>query len=91
MHAAIREWLGREISPNVADSMRIIYGGSVSGKNCRELSGMPDIDGFLVGGASLKPECKFRDGGRAGVCFGSVACTFADRLGTVVDIVNCRQ
>jgi triosephosphate isomerase len=35
---------------------RIIYGGSVNAKNCRELAGKPDVDGFLVGGASLKPE-----------------------------------
>ena len=34
--------------------MRIIYGGSVNGNNCSELKCMKDIDGFLVGGASLK-------------------------------------
>ncbi|CAF5155039.1 unnamed protein product, partial [Rotaria sp. Silwood1] len=41
-----------------------IYGGSVSGSNCKELAQQSDIDGFLVGGASLKPEfeqiCKSR-------------------------------
>jgi triosephosphate isomerase (TIM) len=36
--------------------MRIVYGGSVKGKNCVELGSQPDIDGFLVGGASLKPD-----------------------------------
>ena len=36
--------------------MRIQYGGSVNAKNCKELAACPDIDGFLVGGASLKPE-----------------------------------
>ena len=36
--------------------MRIIYGGSVNGVNCKELAKEADIDGFLVGGASLKPE-----------------------------------
>jgi triosephosphate isomerase len=40
----------------VADSVRIIYGGSVNAKNCGELLALPDVDGFLVGGASLKPE-----------------------------------
>ena len=34
----------------------MIYGGSVAAKNCKELASQPDIDGFLVGGASLKPE-----------------------------------
>lgn len=34
---------------------RIIYGGSVNEKNCNELIKVPDVDGFLVGGASLKP------------------------------------
>jgi triosephosphate isomerase len=33
-----------------------IFSGSVNAKNCDELSGQPDIDGFLVGGAALKPE-----------------------------------
>jgi triosephosphate isomerase len=55
VHAAIREWLKKEISERVADETRIIYGGSVNEKNCKDLSKQPDIDGFLVGGASLKP------------------------------------
>ncbi|OWT39158.1 triose-phosphate isomerase [Cryptococcus neoformans Bt1] len=56
VHAAIRSWLARRASPEIAESTRIIYGGSVNGKNCGELSEAKDIDGFLVGGASLKPE-----------------------------------
>ena len=40
----------------VAESTRILYGGSVSAGNCRELAACPDIDGSLVGGASLKPD-----------------------------------
>jgi len=51
---AIRKWLQENISRQVADATRIIYGGSVNGKNCLDLSKQPDIDGFLVGGASLK-------------------------------------
>jgi triosephosphate isomerase len=58
VHAAIRKWLKENVSETVADETRILYGGSVNGKNCKELATQPDIDGFLVGGASLKPECK---------------------------------
>jgi triosephosphate isomerase len=55
VHAAIRAWLKNEVSEKAAEETRIIYGGSVSEKNCKDLSKQPDIDGFLVGGASLKP------------------------------------
>lgn len=55
VHAAIREFLAKEISQSTSDSTRIIYGGSVSEKNCKDLAKEKDIDGFLVGGASLKP------------------------------------
>ncbi|KAM0249433.1 hypothetical protein ACHAP5_002822 [Fusarium lateritium] len=54
VHKAIRDFL-RGISDKVADETRILYGGSVNEKNCGELAKQPDIDGFLVGGASLKP------------------------------------
>merc|ERR1712032_1283991 len=40
----------------VAAETRILYGGSVTAANCRELAACPDIDGSLVGGASLKPD-----------------------------------
>jgi len=56
VHAAIRPYLAKKVSPAVAESTRIIYGGSVNAANCKELATQPDIDGFLVGGASLKPE-----------------------------------
>ncbi|XP_055802460.1 triosephosphate isomerase, cytosolic [Solanum dulcamara] len=56
VHAELRKWLQENVSTEVAASTRIIYGGSVSGANCKELGGQPDVDGFLVGGASLKPE-----------------------------------
>ena len=58
VHAAIRNWLKTEVSAKAAEETRIIYGGSVSEKNCKDLSKQPDIDGFLVGGASLKPACE---------------------------------
>ncbi|KAK3692892.1 Triosephosphate isomerase [Podospora appendiculata] len=56
VHAAIRKWLKANVSETVAAETRILYGGSVNGKNCKELAHEEDIDGFLVGGASLKPE-----------------------------------
>lgn len=37
VHAELRQWLSKKVSQKVADSIRIIYGGSVNGKNCREL------------------------------------------------------
>lgn len=55
-HADIRAWLAKNISQTVADETRIIYGGSASASNCDALYAKPDINGFLVGGASLKPE-----------------------------------
>ena len=55
-HKQIRDWLSVNCSPYVAKAIRIQYGGSASAKNAPELSACPDIDGFLVGGASLKPE-----------------------------------
>ncbi len=44
------------MSDKVSDAVRIIYGGSVNDKNASELAAKEDIDGFLVGGASLKGE-----------------------------------
>jgi triosephosphate isomerase len=88
VHKDVRSWLSKRVSPQVAEKTRIIYGGSVSGKNCAELcewidllhsapvqanilaflgsvAKEADVDGFLVGGASLKPEfidiCKCAD------------------------------
>merc|ERR1719213_216930 len=57
-HAEIRAWLAENVSPAVAGATRILYGGSVNGGNCADLITKKDIDGFLVGGASLKPEFK---------------------------------
>lgn len=52
IHKWIRGYLAK-ISPE-AGNTRVIYGGSVTEKNCNELINVPDVDGFLVGGASLK-------------------------------------
>ncbi|GLT42890.1 hypothetical protein SLA2020_168680 [Shorea laevis] len=54
VHIAVRDWLKKNVSEEVASKTRIIYGGSVNGSNCAELAKQEDIDGFLVGGASLK-------------------------------------
>lgn len=56
VHSELRKWLKDNVSAEVAESTRIIYGGSVNGANCKELAAKPDVDGFLVGGASLKLE-----------------------------------
>ncbi|GAB4815782.1 hypothetical protein N2152v2_002828 [Parachlorella kessleri] len=56
VHASVRDWISKNVSPEVAESIRIIYGGSVTAANCNQLAAEKDIDGFLVGGASLKPE-----------------------------------
>jgi triosephosphate isomerase len=53
VHAAIRSIL-RELGGGVADVIRIQYGGSVKPENAAELMSQPDVDGALVGGASLK-------------------------------------
>ncbi|AEC07132.1 triosephosphate isomerase [Arabidopsis thaliana] len=54
VHVAVRGWLKKNVSEEVASKTRIIYGGSVNGGNSAELAKEEDIDGFLVGGASLK-------------------------------------
>ncbi|CUV04250.1 unnamed protein product [Cryptosporidium hominis] len=54
-HAFIREYVTKMYNSQVSSNLRIIYGGSVTPDNCNELIKCADIDGFLVGGASLKP------------------------------------
>ena len=55
MTAVCREVI-RKLAPNAADSVRVLYGGSVNSGNIDELLEQPDIDGALVGGASLKAD-----------------------------------
>ncbi len=52
----IRKLLGELFDQKAADGTRILYGGSVTGENAKELFAQSDIDGGLVGGASLKPD-----------------------------------
>ncbi len=56
MHATIREWLAGNFPAFVARQLRIQYGGSVKPHNAASLLSQPDIDGALVGGASLDAE-----------------------------------
>lgn len=55
VHKYIREHLS-ELDSNVADQLQILYGGSVKAANAKELFSQPDIDGGLIGGASLDPQ-----------------------------------
>jgi len=54
--AAIREEVENIGSPEIASNMRILYGGSVKSSNIVEIMKKPDVDGALIGGASLDPE-----------------------------------
>ena len=67
MCGAIRARLGELYSQDVADKIRIQYGGSVKGSNAAAIMAQPDVDGALIGGASLDPEdfvaiIRFRNG-----------------------------
>ena len=54
-HRAIRQWVSRRVSADAAAQVRIQYGGSVKPENATVLLQLPDVDGALVGGASLDP------------------------------------
>jgi triosephosphate isomerase (TIM) len=54
VHDHIRKWLTGQFDGQTAETVRILYGGSVKPDNIKELMAMPDVDGALVGGASLK-------------------------------------
>jgi triosephosphate isomerase len=56
VHHYVRKLAGQKASPAVAENLRILYGGSVTPENVKELMAEEDIDGALVGGASLKVE-----------------------------------
>jgi triosephosphate isomerase len=55
-HAFLRQWLGRRFTTAIAETIRIQYGGSVKAENAKELLSQPNVDGALVGGASLKAD-----------------------------------
>ena len=56
MHAAIRAEVTKNLGAEVADGMRILYGGSVKPENAKELLSVENVDGALIGGASLKAD-----------------------------------
>ena len=56
MHAYIRKVIAEKYNQQVADNTTILYGGSCNAKNAKELFANPDVDGGLIGGASLKPD-----------------------------------
>ena len=53
MHLAIRNMLKKQFGKRIADNTSVLYGGSVKSSNAKEIFGQPDVDGGLVGGASL--------------------------------------
>ena len=55
-HKAIRDQIARSLTPDLAASIRVLYGGSVKPDNAKSLCCLEDIDGALVGGASLDPQ-----------------------------------
>ena len=55
-HRYLRNWLASRYNSATAETVRILYGGSVKPDNARELLSLPNVDGALVGGASLKAE-----------------------------------
>lgn len=55
-HADIRKWVADNVSKEIASAVRIQYGGSMKGANAEALLSQPDIDGGLIGGASLKAD-----------------------------------
>ncbi len=56
MHARIRQLIGQKYGEAIAEKTSILYGGSCNAKNAGELMAQPDVDGGLIGGASLKPD-----------------------------------
>ena len=54
VHEKIRNFLKKTFSDEVGESVRILYGGSVKPSNSQEILALPNVDGALVGGASLK-------------------------------------
>jgi len=54
VHGQIRSWVAKKFGPEFSGNIRILYGGSVNPKNVDALMAQPDVDGGLVGGASLK-------------------------------------
>ena len=68
VHAAVRKVLAKKLGKGNANKMRILYGGSVKPGNAKEFLSLPDVDGALIGGASLKVEDFINIAKNAGCC-----------------------
>ncbi|MFO1077569.1 MAG: triose-phosphate isomerase [Planctomycetota bacterium] len=55
-HRTIRKWLAQRLGDEAAGALRVLYGGSVKPENAKEIMAVEDVDGLLVGGASLQAE-----------------------------------
>jgi triosephosphate isomerase len=55
-HTTIRKYLITKVGAEIAETVRILYGGSVQPDNAGTIMALPEVDGLLVGGASLKPD-----------------------------------
>ncbi|MBK8975545.1 MAG: triose-phosphate isomerase [Planctomycetes bacterium] len=55
-HAFVRRWIAQKLGTEAGEAIRILYGGSVKPDNVKALMALDDVDGVLVGGASLKPD-----------------------------------
>jgi triosephosphate isomerase len=56
MHRSIRSWISETYDEEAANGISILYGGSCNASNAKELFACPNVDGGLIGGASLKTE-----------------------------------
>ena len=56
MHKSIRKTFQKKYGKEIASSISILYGGSMNAANAKELLAQPDVDGGLIGGASLKAD-----------------------------------
>ena len=56
VHKTIRKWIHNKLGADAAQAIRLLYGGSVKPDNAKELMALEDVDGLLVGGASLKAD-----------------------------------
>ena len=68
VHAAVRKVLAKKLGKGNANKMRILYGGSVKPGNAKEFLSLPDVDGALIGGASLKVDDFIAIAKNAGCC-----------------------
>jgi triosephosphate isomerase (TIM) len=58
-HKIVRTWVKENISEDRAKEIHILYGGNITEKNCDDIISMHDVDGFLVGGTSIKKGFRF--------------------------------